>query len=265
MIIKHIDIWKGYDFNGETRPRMTTYIRHDKPRGMVLILPGGGYEHVSEREGEGVALQFVSAGYNAAILEYSVSPFRFPQALQDAFRALTLILEQSQTWKIKTHDIFLCGFSAGGHLAACISNLYKTPTFSHYEGVNIKNLNIKGCILSYPVITAGQYAHKASFENLFGGVSQEVSKLLSMELSVNKNTPKTFLWHTFDDMTVPVQNSLLYAKALAEHQVAFEMHIYPEGVHGLSLATTETASRPEHINHHVSSWMPQCLKWMKTL
>lgn len=263
MIVKHLDIWKGLDYSGSQKPKLTLYLRNDKKRDLVLIFPGGGYEFTSEREAEPIALQFLSKGYHAAILDYSVTPSKFPQALQDAFRALTIILEHKETWQIG--HIYICGFSAGGHLAACVSNLYKTETFSHYQGVNISQLKIKGTILAYPVITAGEFAHEGSFKQLFGDVSPEVSKLLSMELSVNQNTPKTFLWHTFDDASVPVENSLLYAKALKKNNIPFEMHIYPSGVHGLSLANEETATERHHINEHVSSWMTLCFTWMKNL
>lgn len=263
MIIKHLDLWKGYDYVGNQKPKLTLYMRNNRVRDLVLILPGGGYEFTSEREAEPVAMQFLAKGYHAAVLDYSVAPSKFPQALQDAFRALTIILENMNKWEIG--NIYLCGFSAGGHLAACVSNLYKTRTFSHYPGVDIKNLRIKGTILAYPVITSGEHAHKASFNQLFGDVSHEVSKLLSMELSINDDTPQTFLWHTFDDASVPVENSLLYAKALKEKNIPFEMHIYPSGVHGLSLANEDTATSDIEVNAHVASWMDLCLKWMKTL
>lgn len=263
MIVKHLDIWKGYEYIGSQKPKLTLYLRTDKKRDFVMIFPGGGYEHTSEREAEPIALQFLSKGYHTAVLDYSVAPSKFPQALQDAFRALTIVLEHKESWQIG--DIYICGFSAGGHLAACVSNLYRTETFSHYQGVDISRLKIKGAILSYPVITAGEFAHKGSFRQLFGDVSPEVSKLLSMELAVNHNTPKTFLWHTFDDSSVPVENSLLYAKALKENNIPFELHIYPSGVHGLSLATKETAKEKAHINQAVSSWMDLCFTWMENL
>jgi len=260
MIIEKIDIWQGFDFDNEVRPKLTTYMRMDRKRGMVLIFPGGGYRRTSPREAEAIALRYINAGYNAAFLDYSVEPNKYPAALYDALRSLTVINDNKDEWLVDMDNLFICGFSAGGHLAASVSNLYLSD-IELREGIEV-NYKIKGCILSYPVITSGKYRHEGSFNNLAGD-NQEMRDYLSMENRVNELTPTTFLWHTFDDVSVPVENSLLYSKALADHKIPFEMHIYPKGVHGLSLATEETAERPDHINPHTSGWMDLSIKWMK--
>ena len=127
---------------------------------------------------------------------------------------------------------------------------------------------IRAMILCYPVISSGEFAHKGSFDSLLGEKEAEISREnLSLEKLVSIETPKTFLWHTFDDGTVPVQNSLLFSNALASNKVQFELHIYPSGVHGLGLCEEITAmnGRSEHINSHIASWFNLACQWIKTL
>ncbi len=271
MINKKIDIWESLNYAGSMedafRPILTTYIRGGgKKRGMVLVCPGGGYAGTSPREAEPIAMVFNNAGYHSAVLDYSVAPRRHPQPLKDVARALTIIRERTVAWDIDLSCLFIIGFSAGGHLAASFSNLYKEPWLSAYEGVDLMGLSLKGCILSYPVLTAGEFRHVGSFDNLLGPAHTEEERMnFSMELLVNPHTPKTFLWHTVADGSVPVENSLLYAQALRKHKIPFEMHIYPDGGHGLSLCNHETAEEEGHIQPHAAGWMEQCLGWMSTV
>lgn len=271
MINKTIDIWDGLTYAGEMadgfRPTLTTYIRSgEKERGMVLILPGGGYELTSPREAEPIAMVFNNAGYHAAVLSYSVAPRRHPQPVMDAARALTLVKEHGDRWQVDLKQLFVIGFSAGGHLAAAIANMSHDHWLNEVEGIECDGIQLKGNILSYPVLTGGVQRHAGSFDNLLGdGTTQEERDVMSMELLVTGATPKTFLWHTVEDMVVPVENSLLYASALRAKGVPFEMHIYPEGQHGLSLCNEETADEAQQIQPHVSGWMDQCLEWMALL
>ena len=138
------------------------------------------------------------------------------------------------------------------------------------ESLEVKNNEIKpnAMILCYPVISSGEFAHRGSFDNLLGEKEGEIRREeLSLEKLVSNKTPKTFLWHTFDDGTVPVQNSLLFSNALAANKIEFELHIYPNGVHGLGLCEEVTARKDasEHINTHVASWFKLACEWIKTI
>lgn len=269
MICKTIDIWDGYKYSGEMedgfKPKLTTYIRSgQQERGIVLVLPGGGYTGTSERESEAIALTMNQAGFHACVLDYSVAPRTYPCALLDVAKSLTLIKDFPQTWNINLEKLYIIGFSAGGHLAATISNKYKEAWLNEYQGIDIKGLRIEGTILSYPVLISGQYRHKGSFSNLLGDNDTPKNRdLHSMDLLVNENTPRTFLWHTLEDTSVPMENSMAYAKALRAKNIPFEMHIYPYGVHGLSLCTKDTAVKDNQIQPHAAGWIDLCLKWMK--
>ena len=119
-------------------------------------------------------------------------------------------------------------------------------------------------ILGYPVITAGRYAHRGSIENLTGA---DDPAWFSLEKQVTADTPPVFFWHTVTDPEVPVQNSLLLADALSAAGIRYEMHLYPRGVHGLSLATPEVDEPAKHrlADPHIAGWFGQCLEWLDTL
>lgn len=113
-------------------------------------------------------------------------------------------------------------------------------------------------ILGYPVITSGEFAHRGSFINLLGDRYEEDRALTSLENQVSADTPPTFLWHTWDDACVPVENSLLLATALRKNGVPTELHILPSGPHGLSLATAETGV----VQEACAGWPDWAARWL---
>lgn len=256
----------------EGDPTLETYLPEnmaelgweDKKRPVMLIIPGGGYRFVSRREAEPLALRMLPRGFNAFVLTYSVAPIGYPAQLQQVAAALELIFEKADVWHCDTDRVAMMGFSAGGHLAAHYSNRYDEPQVrKHFP----QSRNVRCVILGYPVITADPaYSHKGSFEKLCGGVypeSQEKIECFSCEKMVSHRTPPTFLWHCTGDKTVPVKNTLLYADALAENGVPFQLHIYPWGKHGLGTAdlTTNLELKPEM--EQIADWLTAMDKWLK--
>ena len=268
MISKTIDIWDGLDYGGAAadgfRPTLQTYLLDgERVRPLVLICPGGGYHFVSPREAEPVALQFNAAGYHACVLDYSVAPRRHPQPLRDVARALCLVRQNEDAWNVEPARVALCGFSAGGHLAASLGVHWNKPWLAGVPGIDPAKARPDALILSYPVLSSGPFAHRGSFENLLGpDASADQLREMSLELQVAQDTPQAFLWHTVEDEAVPVENSMMFAAALRAHQVPFEMHLYPAGAHGLSLATPETAREPAEADAHIATWMPLCIQWL---
>ncbi|HWR11853.1 MAG TPA: alpha/beta hydrolase [Rectinemataceae bacterium] len=287
MIHETIDVWgHGEGSEGSYRgdmgdgfaPVIDTYVLDgNKRRAAVLICPGGGYGFLSPREAEPIALQFNAAGYHAFVLHYSVAPRRHPLPLLDVSKALCVLRRRAEEYNIHSGRIALCGFSAGAHLAASLGVYWDKPLSLSGAG-GVKDLNGQtftptgiepgmnrpdALILCYPVITSGSFAHKGSFENLLGpGAGPETLAEVSLELHVNEKTPPAFIWHTYADEGVPLENSFLFAGALRAAGVPFEYHVYPEGPHGLSLATEETSVDGKEPNPHVSSWMYLCVEWL---
>jgi acetyl esterase/lipase len=267
MVHNSIDIWDNYKYYGEGedgfRPRLDTYILDgDKVRGSVLICPGGGYSFVAEREAEPIALQFNAAGFHAFILYYSTVPRRHPQPLLDVSRAMCIIRNNAQEWRVDSQKIAVCGFSAGGHLAASLGVHWEKSYLSDTLGIEKGKNKPNALILCYPVITSGEFTHAGSFKNLLGDQTDLLSEM-SLELQVNDKVPPAFIWHTVKDTTVPVENSMLFAQALREKDIPFELHIYPEGGHGLSLATEETAVDDFGVRPRVATWLNLCINWLK--
>lgn len=237
----------------------------ERKRPAVLILPGGAYAMVSEREREPVALKFLAEGICAFTLKYSVGPSKvFPQALCEAALAMDYIRRHAKEYNIDERNISVCGFSAGGHLAATLAAFWDKDFVKNIIGED-RDTRPDKVILSYPVISSGQYAHKGSFENLLGDKKDDPKsrELVSMEEQVTKGFPPVFIWHTFTDSSVHVNNSILFAKALAENNVLTEMHIYPEGTHGLSLGNHLVVGNKDYgYRHESSEWINKAIDFV---
>lgn len=247
-------------------PTLTTYLldayENDTARPAVIVFPGGAYAMCSPREGERIALHYNSAGFHAFILDYSVAPHRHPAPINDAANAISYVRSNAKKWNIDPEKIAIIGFSAGGHLAASISTLWNDEKIFSKEKIDSQIHKPNACILSYPVITSGEKAHRGSFNNLLGkDASNEEIEYFSLENRVSQNTPPTFLWHTYEDGAVPVENSLLYASSLAKYKVPCELHVYPVGPHGLSRVSDETIwSLPKYRRKY--SWMELSVEWL---
>ena len=230
-------------------------------RAVVLICPGGGYNHVSEREGEPVARALAGYGYASAILDYTVADGNSPTPLgtlplREAAWAIRAIREKTDK------KVFACGFSAGGHLAATLGVHWDDAAIFPEE--NLRRLQRPdGLILCYAVLSSGEKTHEGSILDL-AGTDAALRAYFCLEKHVNAQTPPAFLWHTAADDCVPAENSLLFFQALRKAGVSAELHIYPFGAHGLSLATPEL-EQPEkrrYADAHIATWIELCAGWL---
>jgi len=222
------------------------------PRPSVVICPGGGYDHLSPREGEPVALRFVAMGFNAFVVKYRVSPERFPAPLMDAAWAMAHVRRHAAEYHADPRRVALMGFSAGGHLAGMLGTRWHDR--ARFEPLTPECIRPDALVLCYPVITAGEYAHRDSFRRLTGSEDERAHAFFSVEDMVDSATPPTFLWHTWEDASVPVENTLRMAASLRRRRVPAEVHIFPRGGHGVGLGTEITAMKPEQIIPEVQIW-----------
>lgn len=230
-------------------------------RPCVVVCPGGGYEMVSDREKDPIALAFNAAGYQVFTLTYSVKErARDFQPLIELSRLIMAIRENAGAWSVIPDKIAVIGFSAGGHLAASLGTLWNHPDLRKAMGIAAPDNAPNALILSYPVISAGPNAHQGSLLRISGG-DPERAKFFSLENHVGPHTPPTFLWHTEDDPVVPVENTLLFCNALRQHGISFESHIFAHGQHGLSLCNEEVATP----NAACAPWVSLCLTWLAGL
>lgn len=257
--------------NSSSNANVTTYlIEHSEEIGIikrpaVVICPGGGYEFVSDREAEMIALTLNSFGYHAVVLRYSIAPdAQYPTALTELAATVAMLRKNAEEWHIDTEQILVQGFSAGGHLAASYGMFWNEPFLAEEVGVPAAMLKPNGMILCYPVITSGKYAHRSSFEKLLGDRYEELAEKMSLENQVTENTPPAFVWHTFTDDCVPVQNSLLLVEAMVMHNIPVEFHMYPSGGHGLGLANQCTANPGGYgIQSNCASWTDLLKIWLE--
>ena len=235
-------------------------LRIDRKRPTVVICPGGAYRFCSEREAEPVALSFNAAGFNAVVVYYTFETL-FPAALKDLSAAVAMVRENREKWNVDADRVIVCGFSAGGHLAASLGVYWNSePAVMRADKLNRPN----GMILSYPVITSGEYAHTGSIENITNGDKELVEKV-SLENHVTADCPPAFIWHTYTDEAVPVENSLLMASALAKAKVPCELHIFPRGTHGLSLSEEWAVGCDQEPVEEPRDWMRMAVRWIRSL
>ncbi len=228
----------------------------------VLILPGGGYGHVSPRESEPVAARFLARGYGVFILEYSIAPRRFPAQLQEAAMAMVYLRQRSEDWEIG--PIAAVGFSAGGHLCGTLGTMFDGPEVMALglgEGIRPDALG-----LCYPVVVSWGRTHRGTFQNLTGGDAKLTARL-SLETLVRPDMPPVFLWHTQEDPSVPVRNSLILASALEEKQVPFSLRIYPKGPHGLSTADIQAYPRSKvpKVSGNLTNWPEDMMDFLEEI
>lgn len=243
-------------------------MRPNEKRPVILMCPGGGYEMTSDREAEPLAMQFLAMGYHVAILRYSVCPVRYPAALLQVAESVLYLKEHADEYHIDPEKIVVQGCSAGGHLAANYGIAWNSPFLTKLMGMenDPEQLCVAGLLLCYPVITSGEKAHEESFRNLLGEQYEEKKEELSLENQVTPDTPPTFLWHTATDESVPVENSLYFFQACLQQGVSAELHIYPVGGHGLSLANEETCrANGIGVQKECQSWIGLAQTWLEEI
>ncbi|MBW5448285.1 alpha/beta hydrolase fold domain-containing protein [Cohnella sp. CFH 77786] len=254
-----IPLWNGEPPYGEgtepkQHPTLTLYPA-EGARGLVVVLPGGGYGGLAGHEGGPVAEWLNGIGISAVVLKYRVSPYRHPAPLADASRAIRYARHLAGEWGHSPDKIGILGFSAGGHLAASAGTLFGIGHPESADPVERLDGRPDAMVLCYPVITFGEYRHHGSMMNLLGDdPTPEWRNQMSIERQVGAATPPAFIWFTDDDQAVPVENGLLMAQALSRHKIPYELHVFEHGRHGLGLCDEDLTAR---------AWTQLCEAWLR--
>ena len=224
----------------------------------VIICPGGGYARLSMiNEGTDLAQRLNALGVSAFVLKYRLAEYGHPAPLQDVLRAVRLVRSRSKELGVRPDRVGIIGSSAGGHLAATAATLYNAPEGRTGALLDATSARPDFVALLYPVITMkAPFVHAGSRRNLLGeNPSAELVDHLSVEMQVTKDTPPTFLVHTAEDSTVPIENSLLFFQALRRVGVSAEMHLFEKGAHGFG---TRSGLGP------TSDWPKRWEDWMRS-
>lgn len=236
-----------------------------EPRRSIVICPGGGYAFRSPREAEPIALVFAAMGFNCFVVEYHVAPAVHPAPLFDVAHAVAWVRAHAEEHHADPNAIAVMGFSAGGHAAGHIGVRWHEEDLMAGFGLTAEQAKVNAMVLCYPVISGGEFAHRGSFENLTGCKDLATHAQFSLENLVTDNAPPTFLWHTFEDGAVPVENTLMMASALRRSGVTTEVHIFPKGGHGLALCNPLTSGSPDQNIPECAQWPEMAARFLKTV
>lgn len=245
--------------------QQTPHVNLKRKHPAMLIIPGGGYAHTSDREGEPVALKFLSKDYNAFVLKYTCSPTRHPVQLQEASMAMAYIRSNAKDLFVIEDKVAVVGFSAGGHLAGMLSLLYNDDSLN-FLGDKKSLVKPNETIYMYPVVSYNGRAHAPSFDNLCGN-DETLKQKLCLETLVTSESSPCFIVSTFEDNCVPCQNSLKLAKAYDDAGVPFSIHIFEKGLHGMSIGEQSVyntfASRLGQMAKDFPKWVDMALVWLE--
>ena len=247
--------------NNNDIPTLTAYLPDptNATGAAMIICPGGGYAHLAPHEGNDYALWLNQHGVTCFVLKYRLgsSGYHHPAMLNDAARAMRWVRAHADEYKIDSHRVGIMGSSAGGHLAATLLTHFDAGDTNATDAVERQSSRPDLGILCYAVISMGEFTHKGSKSNLLGtNATPELVALLSNELQVTNNTPPCFLWTTYEDNTVPMENTMLFANALRKNHVPFDLHVYQKGGHGMGLQDKPPFAKPH-------PWASDCLFWLK--
>jgi len=247
--------------NANDIPTVTPYLPNgtNATSAAMVICPGGGYGHLAAHEGNDYALWLNQQGVTCFVLKYRLGSqgYRHPAMLNDAARAVRWVRAHAKDYKVDPKRVGIMGSSAGGHLASTLLTHFDSGNPNATDMVERQSSRPDLGILCYAVITLGEFTHKGSLHNLLGtNPPPELVKNLSNELQVTTNTPPCFLWTTFEDKAVPLENTLQFAEALRKNHVPFDLHVYQKGGHGMGLK-----DKPPFANPH--PWAADYRFWLK--
>jgi acetyl esterase/lipase len=229
----------------------------------IVICPGGGYGGLAPHEGQGYAEYLTQQGVTCFVLKYRLGSkgYRHPAMLNDAARAVRVVRNGAVTWKIDPDRVGIMGSSAGGHLASTLLTHFERARNDAADPIDRLSSRPDLGVLCYAVISMGEYTHGGSKKNLLGDNPEAtLVESLSNEKQVSKETPPCFIWHTWEDKAVKLENSLMFAGALQRAGVPFDLHVYEKGPHGIGLSQGKNGVAPDDVH----PWGKDLVFWLKT-
>ena len=263
---------KTINLSSDGRVNLRTYIHdnnnnnfQEKKRPALIILPGGAYSFLSNRESEPVAITFMKEGFNTFVLNYSVGDYsEYPNPLEEISKAIWIVRQHSDEWGIISGAIALMGFSAGAAIAAMAGTQWNTPGLADRleipQGMNKPNAVVFGYGAS---LTSTIMDDPTVFKPKLGKIATDRTPELDIVNYVGPHTPPFFIWHTRYDNHVPAINPLLLAEALQKYDLPYELHLFQTGQHGMSVSNNLSAYNEPGLRHpNVDMWVPLCTNWL---
>lgn len=259
----------------------------------IILAPGGSYLFLATREGEGVALEFLARGYNVFLLEYSVGFLNremkesglapacirpYPAPVLEMMEAIHLIRANPEPWNLDSDRLYLMGFSAGAHVCAMVGTSWDRTEFTKQLSFVAGDEELKpaGMVLSYPLLNPtpdGRFNISDTSnpdcrmmrEFLFGteDPSGEQKDELNVLERVSDKTAPAFVWHAYDDQTVPCEDSTRFVLKMQEKGIPCEYHLFDHGGHGIALANRTYARTPRENDPGIARWVQMADEWMQ--
>ncbi len=282
MIIEQIKLQEGISDTSLTaylqEPPLSSMDWMERPA--VIICPGGAYLGYSEKETEPVAIKFLSEGYQAFVLKYSIGDTAyFPAPFLDAAKAVMMVREHAKQWGIHPDRISLCGFSTGAHVAATLGAMWQKAELAKALNADNNCFKPNALLLGYPVLDLYRFGESnrehsqemktlidMMFSCIFGSADPDKSDMMKWDVASNITSvyPPTFLWITTEDSFVDVEQSMDFIKRLAAYKVPYEFHVFEKGSHGSSIGSSTAGFSEEAIKKLGNSpqWVALAMRWL---
>lgn len=263
MKIQRLELWEQIPGTTNTQPHLVQYEPEEKlTDNAILILPGSGYTNCPSKpkqEGDRVARYLCEKGFQVFVLVYRVRPDFYPLPILDGRRAVRYLRYHKE--ELGINKIAAMGYSSGGHLTATLTSYLEPIEFEDLDDIDKENFVPDYQALCYPVISItadAYYSHRGSARGLLDDQNEELQLTLSLDRNTVESVPPTFIWHNFDDAGVSVVNSLRYAENLRKKGTSVEMHIFPDGGHGIGLPVDDR----KDLNHD-RQWIELLVQWLQ--
>lgn len=258
--------FNGRKFNIHTYTLSENSALVEKVKPLIIVIPGGSFDHLSLREGEPVALAYAAHGFNSVVMDYNLiqDPGKiYPDAGLDVLTTVKYFRDNAEKYDIDPQKIVTIGFSAGGHVASAANYMANSEDFSQKYDYVAEDVLPNKTILGYPLINIDQLGF-AMPEGADKELPDDV-KLRDSALGVTRETPATFIFQAWDDPVVLISNSIEYIRALYANQVECEAHLFTKGKHGFSLARPEVVEEGHEWqnNPHDAKWFQLSIEWLK--
>lgn len=240
---------------------LRTYTAESGKRPVMIVVPGGSFDHLSKKESTPVALAYYEAGFNTAIVEYNLITdpgMIYPDAALDVLTTVKFYRDHADEYGTFTDEIVTLGFSAGGHVTTTANYFAVSPIYQAEYGYDKDEVLPNKTILGYPLIDI----KKIGFPMPEGrdDLLPADPKIDDTALAVTRETPASFIFQALDDRIVLVENSISYLQALREAEVPAELHLFETGGHGFGLANYHEHGWPN--DEHLASWFKLSLTWL---
>ena len=293
-------IWKESLYKDNEKVYFQAYLQENfveidpvRKRPLMIVVPGGGYITTSDREAEPVALGWLSWDYHVIVLRYTTEDrgsALYPNSLLDLARLMGIIHENADQWFVDEENIFACGFSAGGHLVLSLAAHWHESWLAEMSNVPNALLKLKGIALGYPMVdyifqnekakntpefhlidpvqNASRYDAIEMINEVSAGkdADEERFKEISPDYHISESMVPVFVWGTSTDDFIFVGNTLKLGLALEKHKIPFEMHIFPYGPHGMSMATSASCGPGNGMDDKkVAKWLDMAADFFEGL